>query len=43
MAQADADIRAFIEKRGIPFLPMSMATGLLPDAKRHPTKKAIRN
>jgi oxalyl-CoA decarboxylase len=30
-AQADADIRAFIEKTGIPFLPMSMAKGLLPD------------
>ena len=30
-AQADADIRAFIETTGIPFLPMSMAKGLLPD------------
>ncbi|MEI9991002.1 MAG: oxalyl-CoA decarboxylase [Rhizomicrobium sp.] len=30
-AQADADIRAFIEKTSIPFLPMSMAKGLLPD------------
>jgi oxalyl-CoA decarboxylase len=30
-AQADADIRAFIEETGIPFLPMSMAKGLLPD------------
>jgi oxalyl-CoA decarboxylase len=30
-AQADADIRAFVEKTGIPFLPMSMAKGLLPD------------
>jgi oxalyl-CoA decarboxylase len=30
-AQADADIRAFIERTGIPFLPMSMAKGLLPD------------
>jgi oxalyl-CoA decarboxylase len=30
-AQADADIRAFIEKTGVPFLPMSMAKGLLPD------------
>jgi oxalyl-CoA decarboxylase len=30
-AQTDADIRAFIEKTGIPFLPMSMAKGLLPD------------
>jgi oxalyl-CoA decarboxylase len=30
-AQADADIRALIEKTGIPYLPMSMAKGLLPD------------
>src|SRR6202171_5004372 len=30
-AQADDDIRALIEKSGIPFLPMSMAKGLLPD------------
>src|SRR6266481_333320 len=30
-AQADDDIRAFIEKTGIPFQPMSMAKGLLPD------------
>jgi len=30
-AQADADIRALIEKSGIPYLPMSMAKGLLPD------------
>src|SRR5512142_2039784 len=29
-AQADADIRALIEKTGIPYLPMSMAKGLLP-------------
>jgi len=33
-AQADADIRAFVEKSGIPYLPMSMAKGLLPDT--HP-------
>ncbi|MBU6485574.1 MAG: oxalyl-CoA decarboxylase [Betaproteobacteria bacterium] len=33
-AQADADIRALIEKTGIPYLPMSMAKGLLPDT--HP-------
>ena len=33
-AQADADIRAFVEKTGIPYLPMSMAKGLLPDT--HP-------
>jgi len=33
-AQADADIRAFVEISGIPYLPMSMAKGLLPD--NHP-------
>ena len=30
-AQADADIKALVEKSGIPYLPMSMAKGLLPD------------
>src|SRR5690349_13527602 len=30
-AQADADIKALIDKTGIPYLPMSMAKGLLPD------------
>src|SRR3954453_11461139 len=30
-AQADNDIRALVEKTGIPYLPMSMAKGLLPD------------
>lgn len=30
-AQADGDIRQFIEKTGVPFLPMSMAKGLLED------------
>ena len=30
-AQADAEIRAFVETSGIPYLPMSMAKGLLPD------------
>jgi oxalyl-CoA decarboxylase len=30
-AQADSDIKALIEKTGIPYLPMSMAKGLLPD------------
>src|SRR3954451_5712693 len=30
-AQADDDIRRFVEKSGAPFLPMSMAKGLLPD------------
>ena len=30
-AQADAEIRSLIERTGIPYLPMSMAKGLLPD------------
>jgi oxalyl-CoA decarboxylase len=30
-AQADADIRTLVERTGIPYLPMSMAKGLLPD------------
>jgi oxalyl-CoA decarboxylase len=30
-AGADADIRALVERTGIPYLPMSMAKGLLPD------------
>ena len=33
-AQADDDVRALVEKTGIPYLPMSMAKGLLPD--NHP-------
>ena len=33
-AQADEDIRTLVEKTGIPFQPMSMAKGLLPDT--HP-------
>lgn len=37
-AQADAAIRQFIESTGIPFLPMSMAKGLLPDD--HPQSAA---
>ncbi len=37
-AQADEDIRKFIEQTGIPFLPMSMAKGLLPD--NHPQSVA---
>ena len=37
-ARADADIRAFIEQTKIPFLPMSMAKGLLPD--NHPQSVA---
>ena len=36
--QADDDIRTFVEKTGIPFLPMSMAKGLLPDD--HPQSAA---
>src|SRR5246127_419553 len=30
-AQADSEIRTFVESTGLPFLPMSMAKGLLPD------------
>ena len=37
-AQADKEIRAFIEATGLPFLPMSMAKGLLPD--NHPQSSA---
>ena len=33
-AQADAAVRELVEKSGIPYLPMSMAKGLLPD--NHP-------
>jgi len=33
-AQADDAVRAFVETSGIPYLPMSMAKGLLPDT--HP-------
>ena len=33
-AQADDEIRALVEKTGFPYLPMSMAKGLLPDT--HP-------
>ena len=33
-ARADAEIRKLIERTGIPYLPMSMAKGLLPDT--HP-------
>ena len=33
-AQADEAVRALVERSGIPFLPMSMAKGLLPDT--HP-------
>src|SRR5260221_5850285 len=34
-AQADADIRALVESTGIPYLPMSMAKGLLTDTNEH--------
>jgi len=37
-AQADKQIRAFIEATGLPYLPMSMAKGLLPD--NHPASVA---
>src|SRR6202162_1125805 len=37
-AQADAAIRALVETSGIPYLPMSMAKGLLPDT--HPQSAA---
>ena len=37
-AQADKDIRSFVEKTRIPYLPMSMAKGLLPD--NHPQSAA---
>lgn len=37
-AQADNVIRDFVEATGIPFLPMSMAKGLLPDS--HPQSAA---
>lgn len=33
-AQADREIRSFVETTGIPYVPMSMAKGLLPD--NHP-------
>ncbi|MGW1159527.1 oxalyl-CoA decarboxylase [Streptomyces sp. NPDC002519] len=37
-ARADEDIRSFVETTGIPYLPMSMAKGLLPDD--HPQSAA---
>ncbi len=37
-ARADQEVRSFIESTGIPFLPMSMAKGLLPD--NHPQSAA---
>ena len=38
MAKADAEVKAFIEQTGIPFLPMGMAKGLMPDT--HPQSAA---
>jgi oxalyl-CoA decarboxylase len=37
-ARADAEVRALVEQTGIPYLPMSMAKGLLPDV--HPQSAA---
>ena len=37
-AQADREIKSFVESTGVPFLPMSMAKGLLPDD--HPQSAA---
>lgn len=37
-AQADEEVKNFIEQTGIPFLPMSMAKGLMPDD--HPQSAA---
>src|SRR5436305_7688139 len=39
-AQADADIRALVEKTGIPYLPMAMAKGLLPDTHQQSASAA---
>src|ERR1700732_219822 len=39
-ARAENEIRSFIETTGMPFLPMSMAKGLLPD--EHPQSAAAR-
>ncbi|MDA8120652.1 MAG: oxalyl-CoA decarboxylase, partial [Gammaproteobacteria bacterium] len=41
-AQADKEIRSFVESTGIPFLPMSMAKGLLPD-NHHQSAAAARS
>ena len=37
-SQADQQIKSFIEKSGIPYIPMSMAKGILPD--NHPQSAA---
>jgi oxalyl-CoA decarboxylase len=39
-AQADDEIRSFVEMTGIPYLPMSMAKGLLPDNHRQSASAA---
>ena len=39
-ARADADIRTLVEKTGIPYLPMSMAKGLLPDTHKQSASAA---
>jgi oxalyl-CoA decarboxylase len=39
-SQADKQIRAFVEATGVPFLPMSMAKGLLPDDHPQSVAKA---
>ncbi|HZN84452.1 MAG TPA: oxalyl-CoA decarboxylase [Mycobacterium sp.] len=39
-SQADKEIRAFVEATGVPFLPMSMAKGLLPDDHPQTAAKA---
>src|SRR3984893_10769988 len=41
-AQADADIRALVEKTGVPYLPMSMAKGRMPGAHA-PSSSAARS
>ncbi len=39
-AQADEAVRALVEQSGIPYVPMSMAKGLLPDT--HPLSAGAR-
>jgi len=41
-AQADEDIRALVEKSGIPFIPMSMAKGLIPICIRNAPPRPVR-
>lgn len=40
-AQADDEIRTFIESTGVPYLPMSMAKGLLPDTHKQSDRKSV--